>query len=220
MLIIHRPASPDDLASAVLTAMQDERLSLRARGLLGLFLSHPEEEWPCQDMGRLAKDLSQRQRALTGLKAEGRDAMRALLNELEGVGYLVRRRGGSGSYPQLFIEIFHTPADVEKIAMPETDGRAEVYLVGSIGSSVAKIGTTGSLQKRLSNLQTGYPLKLEVLWHRPGGWALEDYLKTYFQDRRLEGEWFDFGEQDPADAVCGAVAKKYPDEDPDWPTPR
>ncbi|MCX5528970.1 GIY-YIG nuclease family protein [Streptomyces sp. NBC_00006] len=218
MLIIHRPPSPDDLAAAVLAAMQDERLSLRARGLLGLLLSHPDEEWPHQTMADLAKVLSARQRALTGrARGEGRDAMRDLLNELEKAGYLVRRRGGSRSRPQLFIEIFHTPADVERIPMPDGDGAAEVYLVGSFGSSIAKIGTSGSLQRRLSNLQTGYPLKLEILWHRPGGWALEDYLKTYFKDRKLEGEWFDFGEEDPMEAVLRAVAKKYPEEFPDWP---
>ncbi|MCX5598393.1 GIY-YIG nuclease family protein [Streptomyces phaeochromogenes] len=200
--------------------MQDERLSLRARGLLGLFLSHTEEEWPYQSMDRLAGKLSERQRALTGPKAEGRVAMRSLLDELEGAGYLARRKGGGGSYPQLFIEIFHTPADVERIPTPEGDGDSEVYLVGSIGSSVAKIGTTKNLQGRLSNLQVGHPLQLEILYHRKGGWALEQYLHAYFDDLRIKGEWFDFGTEDPQDAVLRAVAKKYPDEFPDWPIPR
>jgi hypothetical protein len=104
--------------------------------------------------------------------------------------------------------------------MPETDDNSEVYLVGNCSSSVAKIGTTKNLQKRLSVLQVGYPLRLEVLWHRPGGWALEQYLHGCFADLRLKGEWFDFGMQDPVDAVMRAVAKKYPDEFPDWPVPR
>jgi hypothetical protein len=220
MLIVHRPESPEGTAAAILAAMQDERLSFRARGLLGLFLSHPDEQWPHQSMERLAKELSQRQRALNGPKAEGRDAMRALLNELEAAGYLARRRGGSGSYPQLFIEIFHSPDDVAQIPVPATDGTSEVYLVGNSNSSIAKIGTTKSLQKRLSVLQSGYPLRLEILWHRPGGWALEQYLHRWFADMHVKGEWFDFGVQDPADAVARAVAKKFPDEFPDWPVPR
>lgn len=220
VLIVHRPSNPEETAAAVLAAMQDERLNLRARGLLGLLLSHAGEEWSNQNMDGLARDISQRQRALTGIGSEGRDAVRRTLGELEALGYLVRRRGGQGSFPQLFIEVFHTPGDVDIIPMPEgSDEGCEVYVVGGRDRSVVKIGTTKNLQSRVKTLQSGYPLQLEVLWHRPGGWALEQYLHKCFAKYRLEGEWFDFGKKDPVDEVLREVAKKYPDEFPDWPVP-
>jgi hypothetical protein len=201
--------------------MQDERLNLRARGLLGLFLSHPDEEWPYQSMERLARSISDRQQALSGPDGESRGAARKALDELETAGYLVRRRGGQGSRPRMFIEIFHSPADADVIPTPDgTDAIAEVYLVGKADSSVVKIGTTKNLNARLRSLQAGYPLQIEVRWHRPGGWALEQYLHKCFAKYRLEGEWFDFGKQDPVDAVLRAVAKKFPEEFPDWPVPR
>ncbi|MET9896658.1 GIY-YIG nuclease family protein [Streptomyces sp. NPDC006465] len=214
MLIIHRPPTPERTAASVLAAMQDERLSLRARGLLGLFLSHPDATWPYQAIDRLARDLSMRQRALTGPKAEGRVAMRAVLAELESAGYLVRRRGGSGSRPDFFIEVFHSPIDVEQTPVPEAGGDAEVYMVGTFEGSVVKIGTSTNLSSRLKALQSGFPLRLEILWHRRGGWALEQYLHEQFADLRQEGEWFDFADQDPVDAVVRAVAERYPDESP------
>lgn len=201
--------------------MQDERLNLRARGLIGLFLAHPGETWAYMSMDRLAKALSERQRALTGPDGETRGAVRKALDDLEATGYLVRRNGGRDSRPKFFIEVFHSPHEASAAPAPEGDEQvAEVYLVGRHGSSVAKIGTTRHLQNRLKGLQAGYPLPLEILWHRPGGWNLEQYLHGCFAELRTEGEWFDFGRQDPVDAVMLAVAKKYPEEFPDWPTPR
>ncbi|MGW0285571.1 GIY-YIG nuclease family protein [Streptomyces sp. NPDC004596] len=215
MLIIHRPPTPEGTAAAVLAAMQDERLSLRARGLLGLFLANAGETWPQQvTMASLVTALSHRQRALTGPKAEGRDAMRSVLVELESAGYLVRRRSGTGSRPELRIEVFHSPTDVEQNPLPDKRGEAaEVYVIGTPGNSLVKIGTSTNLGQRLKSLQSGYPLRLEILWHRRGGWNLEQYLHEQFADLRQEGEWFDFGDQSPVDAVSKAVAAKYP-EDP------
>ncbi|MER6135108.1 GIY-YIG nuclease family protein [Streptomyces sp. NPDC001815] len=208
MLIIHPPADPDRAVAAVLAAMQDERLSFRARGLLGLLLSRSGERWPHETLHSFAVAISDRQKALSGrIPGQGQAAIVAVLRELEEAGYLTRRLVGNGVHPQVCIEIIDTPGVWETVPMQEDrDADAKVYLIGQHGSSIAKIGTTASLQNRLRSLQSGYPLKLEILWHKRGGWGLERYLHGVFADRRIEGEWFDFGDEDPRDAVSDAAA--------------
>jgi len=213
MLIIHPPASPENAAQAILNAMQDERLSLRARGLLGLLLSHPGENWEHCNLNSLAVQISKRQRVLTGAASgQGRQAIYNTLCELEEAGYMVRRLVGNGVNPESCIEVIDTPHVWDSIPPPaDRDYDCDVYVVGQHGNPVVKIGTTASLQTRIRSLQSGYPLRLEPLWHTPGGWGLERYLHDQFADIRLEGEWFDFGDRDPVDAVLRAVVKRHPE---------
>jgi hypothetical protein len=214
MLIIHRPAQPEDAAAAILAAMRDERLTVRARGLLGMFLAHAGEDWPGVSIDKLAVAIAHRGRALTGI-GEGRQAIRTALVELEHAGYLVRRKAGNGVRAGHFIEIFHAPDDARVIPpQPDKDGNCEVYLIGQHGSNLVKIGTTEDLQKRLKGVQASYPLRLEVLWHRPGGWGMAEYLRERFAGLKADGGWYDFGDLDPQEAVLEAVAEKYPA--PEW----
>lgn len=73
-----RPA--DQFAQISNQALEDARLSYRARGLLAYMLSRPEG-WTT-DATRLA----------AGKSTEGRGAILTALKELENHGYLVRRR--------------------------------------------------------------------------------------------------------------------------------
>ncbi|MFI8872437.1 GIY-YIG nuclease family protein [Streptomyces sp. NPDC055243] len=207
MLIIHPAASPENAAQAILNAMQDERLSFRARGLLGLLLSHPGEKWDHCNLNSLAADISKRQKVLTGAASgQGAQAIRNTLCELEEAGYLVRRLIGNGVNPESCIEVIDTPGMWDSIPPPaDRDHDCDVYVVGQYGNPVVKIGTTSSLQHRVRSLQSGYPLRLEALWRTPGGWGLERYLHDHFADIRLQGEWFDFGDRDPVDAVAKAA---------------
>ncbi|MHB9849092.1 GIY-YIG nuclease family protein [Streptomyces krungchingensis] len=163
-------------------------------------------------MDRLAKSLVERQRVLRGPGGDGVKVMRDALVELEAASYLLRRKAGGGVAGHLRIEIFHSPAQAADAVPPvETDSDAVVYVIGQRGSGVVKIGTTANLKQRVASLQTGYPLALEVLGTHQGGWSLEQYLHERFAAKRMQGEWFDFGEMDPASAVDDAVFEKFPE---------
>jgi hypothetical protein len=80
-----------------------------------------------------------------------------------------------------------------------------VYLIGVPGKSIAKIGKAQDTAKRLASLQTSHHERLSVLWRTPGGRDLEKRLHAFFGRKRLEGEWFDFGDEEPAEAVRRAL---------------
>jgi Meiotically up-regulated gene 113 len=84
---------------------------------------------------------------------------------------------------------------------------SDVYLIGALDSSIAKIGTSRNVSTRLAALQTGSPTQLHVLATAPGGAPLEHALHAHFQDCRLQGEWFDFGKQDRVIAFHAAIIK-------------
>ncbi|WP_217550094.1 GIY-YIG nuclease family protein [Streptomyces sp. GbtcB6] len=84
-------------------------------------------------------------------------------------------------------------------------GDSYVYVIGSVGSTRVKIGTSVSPKKRLKELQTGNPDRLEVLWCTLGGRKLEAHLHQAFADYRREGEWFDFAGLEPVGAIPAAV---------------
>lgn len=82
-----------------------------------------------------------------------------------------------------------------------------VYLIGSTGSPLVKIGTTNDLGRRLRDIQNMSPAPLSVLWHAEGGLALEQALHSRFGKYRKHGEWFDFGRRDPIALVSTAAAE-------------
>lgn len=88
MTVLHRgPRSKDHFTMVTNSAVRDSRLSLKARGLLVLLLSHAE------GYQISAQRLSEQTR-------EGRDALRSAMRELEDIGYLrrVRRRAPDGTF--------------------------------------------------------------------------------------------------------------------------
>lgn len=80
-----------------------------------------------------------------------------------------------------------------------------VYVIGSPGISVVKIGWTSNLPKRLATLRHMSPVPLNVLWSTPAADGMEYGLHGLFADIRSHGEWFDFGNQDPVAAISRAV---------------
>ncbi|MFD7098315.1 GIY-YIG nuclease family protein [Streptomyces xanthophaeus] len=85
------------------------------------------------------------------------------------------------------------------------EGDSYVYVIGSAGSTRVKIGTSVSPDKRLKELQTGNPNRLEVLWQTPGGRELEARLHQAFAAYRAAGEWFDFGDVQPIGLIPASV---------------
>ncbi|MFB9558646.1 GIY-YIG nuclease family protein [Streptomyces roseoviridis] len=81
-----------------------------------------------------------------------------------------------------------------------------IYVIGSHGSGIVKIGYAANPHERLRTLQTGNPALLVVLWSHEGDEALEGHLHATFAEHRVRGEWFDLGHApDPVEAVRVAV---------------
>lgn len=65
-----------------------------------------------------------------------------------------------------------------------------VYFIGPKRGDLVKIGYAADLVSRLRHLQTGSPVKLEVLAAIAGGLDLERTYHRQFAAHRLHGEWF------------------------------
>lgn len=79
-----------------------------------------------------------------------------------------------------------------------------VYVLGTPGSNVVKIGRTTNLVKRLADIQRMSPVPLVALWTCPGGHELETKLHRHFKAIRSHGEWFTFLD-DPVPLIRAAV---------------
>lgn len=113
-----------------------------------------------------------------------------------------------------------------------TESDVWVYLIGVPSRPVAKIGIAQDTAKRLASIQTSHHERLSVLWRTRGSRLLEKQLHDYFGDIRLEGEWFDFGGEDPVEALRRAALEvgsgsgetapfsEPPNEDADIEAPR
>lgn len=97
-MTIHRERKSGNFTTLSNELLQDRRLSLKARGLLGLMLSLPDS-W------------SFNVRGLATLCREGTDAVRSALRELEAAGYVRRRRtcGPRGKYDRGAYEVYEKP---------------------------------------------------------------------------------------------------------------
>lgn len=96
-------------------------------------------------------------------------------------------------------------------------GKSVVYVIGQQQSSIAKIGVTGGdLRKRLKSIQTGSPIKLEVLWWFFASPEDEQRLHEEFDEFRLEGEWFDFQGEEPDILVQCAATRLWPERFPEF----
>jgi hypothetical protein len=85
------------------------------------------------------------------------------------------------------------------------DGAEFVYLIGSEGSPIVKIGRSIDVPGRLAAIQFMSPLKLTVLWQTEGGSELEAELHRRFKALRSHGEWFEFPDRDAVNQVRDAI---------------
>jgi hypothetical protein len=84
-------------------------------------------------------------------------------------------------------------------------GEEWVYVIGSPGMNIVKIGWTTNLSQRIAAIRTMSPVPLDVLWSTPACDGMEYGLHGYFAEIRSHGEWFRFEDEDPVDAVRRAV---------------
>lgn len=101
MSIVRSPRPQASFTILENSVLRDRRLSLRARGLLALLLSFPDN-WrtSSEHLARLGPD--------------GRDAIRTTLAELERAGYLIRRRAQDPQTGRWSTEttVFDTPREL------------------------------------------------------------------------------------------------------------
>jgi len=76
-----------------------------------------------------------------------------------------------------------------------------VCLIKADESPLVKIGTSEVAPERLYALQLSCPVELRILHTIPGSYELENALHREFSSRRRHGEWFDFSDVDPVEAV-------------------
>ncbi|MGY1503673.1 GIY-YIG nuclease family protein (plasmid) [Streptomyces sp. QTS52] len=81
----------------------------------------------------------------------------------------------------------------------------QIYVIGALDSPVAKIGVSAAPERRLRQIQSMSPLRLEILWTCAGSYQLEGRLHAHLSAYRSHGEWFDFQELDPVAVVQDAV---------------
>lgn len=82
-----------------------------------------------------------------------------------------------------------------------------VYAIAAVGTTLVKIGTSSNPAGRVKAFQIGCPLELRLLGNWWGGSLVETYLHHAFADRRVRGEWFDFGDADPLPVIAATVEK-------------
>lgn len=177
--------------------MSDERISPAARQLLLAFFDH--------DLG-------------DGDPGGRRRVLRGLLKELEDAHYVMRGdswKSQTGGHLLVFDRYQEPTIEMRLPPMPPGKfGRDVLYVIGQPGTSIVKIGVTQNVPSRLKNIQTGSPVRLAVRWWHVGSYDLERTLHDEFQDCKLEGEWFDFGVEEPELIVESAVERLRSDEFP------
>lgn len=124
--------------------------------------------------------------------------IRSYLKELSDLGLIEIKRRKSDSNPSVYFIVEH-PWMLETIESQDDDNSdlcfdfdSEEYLVYLIraGDGPIKIGVAIDPQKRLSEIQVGNPLKLELLASVPGDQNTERLLHRKFSAHRMSGEWF------------------------------
>lgn len=209
-MLIHRRTDPALAEAAQRGILTDERLGLVTVAVLMKILNHAPE-WNVN-----AQTFYEIEEAARGQRVDTRRSIQRAFRELEAAGYMRRTTGrqARGGFFTL-LEVSDVPDDFT-IAMegrqhgvmpPEGDGL--VYVVGPTGSSVVKIGTTTDVRGRVASIQTGHPLLLIARWMCPGNVELEGYLHRRFDEIRMQGEWFNFGDADPIAVVCAAAEDFY-----------
>lgn len=84
---------------------------------------------------------------------------------------------------------------------PDPKETSVVYLIKADESPLVKIGTSEVSLSRLYSLQLSCPVELKILHEISGSYELETALHDEFKSRRKHGEWFDFSDVDPVEAV-------------------
>lgn len=81
---------------------------------------------------------------------------------------------------------------LEKIADKDS---TYVYVMANIDNEICKIGHSTNPLKRVKEVQTGCPYKLDLIFMIKGSPALEKKLHIKYSKLRMNGEWFSFKDE-------------------------
>lgn len=82
-------------------------------------------------------------------------------------------------------------AELARRASGYVVGSETIYFIRMGEDGPIKIGRTRDVQERLAGLQTANPYKLSILATIVAPTILELQIHAYFNEYRLEGEWFE-----------------------------
>ena len=125
--------------------LRDGRLSLKARGLMSLIMSH-SEGW----------SLSIESIARQG--QEGKDAIRSAVRELEKFGYLRRTQENSGKFGEA-VWVTHDPADYPMAENPTTENPTPKNTITK--EEQVKNNNHAQIEKLFDEFWNSYPRKLD-----------------------------------------------------------
>lgn len=156
------------------------------------FHANPEEF----EMGKLRMLANQNNNRGKFIKLDDSERFhyKEVLSKMFGVstGYIIRMNRLYKTDREAFDYVHQTGKDIPRL---RTNG---VYLISPGPPKPTKIGRTDCLEMRLSSLQTGSWLTLEVIKWMPLEEArqFEQDLHLKFNSKRLSGEWFNLDERD------------------------
>lgn len=87
---------------------------------------------------------------------------------------------------------------IESVLKEHSYAKEGLYVLRTAGTDLYKIGITKDLKKRLSNIQTGSPIPIEIYAFYPTEEykSLEQSLHKLFHKRTIGGEWFKLSKED------------------------
>jgi len=94
-----------------------------------------------------------------------------------------------------------------KFSRPIDDGKVDIYFIRAATGGPIKIGYAKNLDARLATLQTGCPVRLEVIFSARCNRIVERAMHDFFKEDRLHGEWFD-----PSEKLMAMIARSVSGE--------
>jgi predicted GIY-YIG superfamily endonuclease len=180
--------SENPFANIPRAMINDAQLSWAARGLLAYIFSKPDD-WEVRSYDLMRQG---------GI---GRDALRSILQELVLYGYLHRekRRQSDGHFIWESI-VYEIPFVGEQEPTDQDITSDHVVYLFQCGHFY-KIGVTGDIDRRISQIQVGNPFEVKCLYFvdcddKRMAYALEAELGLRFKKKLKRGEWFSLNSDD------------------------
>lgn len=158
-------------------ALNDRRLSFRARGILAYLLDKPDD-WQTSAEG------------IASAGSEGREAVRTALNELEAAGYLARKKWRNQGRWMSEWTVYEKPKDVKALVGTRPDSRRRQTGAGEPlpfpGPQLPKTDTEKGASEASLSIEEGRPV-----------------APPWLDGPMTRDEWFDSGRPSVAEVEAG-----------------
>lgn len=181
---VHRLAkyqTDDPFTRVPNSAVNDERLDLKARGLLLLMLSLPD-------------DWTFRERNLAEKAGVGREALRTAMQTLIAAGYVIRRREAVDGRPPIWVTEVYDRAQDPKVGKPEVGkpDRRETRPVSNEELLLTK-NSTNSSRTRKTGVPESWQLQPNILEELQGQYPkiqVAEQVDMFLDYHRAKGSKF------------------------------